>query len=265
MPIDLNSTKIDPHDVKFVPMLQNLQGNILKGHGCDHTVHIFLELQGGTTQVKGPFGALAKRLVTSALRQRDESDQFKAFGVPGGLFANILLTAKGYAKLGVNATALAAAFPEPPGDFGVKSNFKEGMPAHGNELNDPPPTAWEPGYRTGSIDAMILLADDDEAFLLRQARQVINDTEGFARVLTVERGNALRNEQGEGIEHFGYVDGRSQPIYYSTDLTGEGSIDKWDPSEPLKRVLVPQISASRMSGASSPIRRCGRFSIEYTV
>jgi deferrochelatase/peroxidase EfeB len=37
------------------------------------------------------------------------------------------------------------------------------------------------------------------------------------------------------------VDGRSQPIYFTTDLTKkkEGDIDKWNPTESLKIVLVP--------------------------
>jgi Dyp-type peroxidase family len=225
-------------------MLRNLQGNILKGHGRDHSVHVFLEFQGSVAQVRTQFGAIASRLVTSALQQRDEADQFKAFGIPGGLFGNILLTAKGYGKLGLDAATIAAAFPEQPGSFGERSNFKEGMQAHGDELNDPAPATWEPGYRAGTIDAMILLADDDEGFLLRQARQILNEVSDIARILTVERGNALRNEEGEGIEHFGYADGRSQPIYYATDLADEGAIDKWDPSEPLKSVLVPDQTVS---------------------
>jgi deferrochelatase/peroxidase EfeB len=238
MAVNLDSKRIDPHDPQFEPTLRNLQSNILKGHGRDHTVHIFLEFQGPAAQVKAKFGALARRLVTSGLRQRDETDQFKQFGVPGGMFGNVLLTAKGYGKLGLNAPALAAAFPEPAGDFGVQSNFKEGMQAHGAELNDPAPASWDEGYRAGTIDAMLLLADDDRDFLPRQARLVLNDID-FARVLTVERGDTQPNKDNEGIKDFGYVAGRSQPIYFSTDLTGEGPTDKWDPSEPLKRVLVP--------------------------
>lgn len=145
----------------------------------------------------------------------------------------------------LTAAQIAAAFPEPPGAFGVQSNFKEGMRAHADELNDPPAAGWEPGYRGAPpVDAMILLADDDAGFLLRRARDLLSEVADFAGVRAVERGDALRNEQGEGIEHFGYVDGRSQPIYFSTDLAGEGPTDKWDPSEPLHRVLVPDLAAN---------------------
>jgi Dyp-type peroxidase family len=85
---------------------------------------------------------------------------------------------------------------------------------------------------------MVLLADDDLAALGTLAATVSADVASFARILTVEHGDALRNAAGDGIEHFGYLDGRSQPIYFSTDLAAEGGTDKWDPSEPLSRVLV---------------------------
>ena len=190
--------------------------------------------------VAARFGAFAAALVTLALKQRDETDQFKTHGVPGGLFGNVYLSANGYRKLGFTEDQLKAAFVETPNPFGAGlSNFREGMQAHGDELNDPPPTSWEPGYRDGKIDVMIQIADDDQAFLLRQANQLLSDVSGFADVLVVEHGDVLRNAQQDGIEHFGFVDGRSQPIYFVTDLPGEGTTQKWDPSEPLGRVLIP--------------------------
>lgn len=246
MPVDLNNPNaVDPADPQLRQLLTNVQGNILKGHGRDHTVHIFFEFDGGDVEAtRRHLSELAGRVVTSALQQQVESEQFKKYGVPGAMFGNLFLTAKGYRALGFTNGQLDAAFPEPAGDFGVQSNFREGMQAHGDELNDPPPEEWEEGYGEGRIDAMLLLADDDEAFLLRQARAVVNEIEEFGSVLAVERGNALRTDNGEGIEHFGYVDGRSQPIYFTTDLAGEGNTDKWNPVEPLARVLVPDANVS---------------------
>ena len=229
MPVNLDSTKIDPHDAQFSTMLHNLQDNILKGHGRDHTVHVFLTFTAAGADLRAKFGAVASKLVTSAAGQRDESDQFKKFGIPGGPFGNVLITATGYAKLGVGAAAVAAL---------NDAHFKNGMKARGADFNDPAPATWDAGFNKTPIDAMLLLADDDQRFLLREARQLINEAADFADVVQIERGTALRTEAGEGIEHFGYVDGRSQPIFFVTDLPDEGAIDKWDPSEPLKRVLV---------------------------
>jgi Dyp-type peroxidase family len=242
MAIDLdNPGPIDPNGSQFQPMLSKLQGNILKGHGRDHTVHIFLKLDGGdVAATRKRLGRFASKVVTPALQQHIESQQFKKYQIPGAMFGNLFITARGYRALGFSQAEIDAAFPERPGDFGVQSNFREGMQAHANELSDPPPSKWEQGYREGEIDAMILLADDDAGYLLRQARALINELEDFSEVLIVERGNALRRtDNNEGIEHFGYVDGRSQPIYFNTDLANEGNTDKWNPVDPLNIVLVP--------------------------
>lgn len=242
MPVDLNSTKIDPHDPKLSKMFHNIQGNILKGHGRDHTVHVFISFTAVGAELREKFGSLATRLVTSAARQRDETEQFKKFGIPGGPFSNVLITASGYAKLGLA-----------PAEIGGLADqlFKDGMKAHGASLNDPAPATWDAGYDAAPIDAMLLLADDDDKFLLREARQLINEASGFADILQIEHGNALRTQAGEGIEHFGYVDGRSQPIYFATDLADEGGIDKWDPSEPLNRVLVADATTAEADSFGS--------------
>lgn len=117
------------------------------------------------------------------------------------------------------------------------------------DLGDPSPANWDPGFE--NIDAMVLLADDDEGYLSREARKLVDSLEFRCDVARIERGTALRNDDGEGIEHFGYVDGRSQPLYLTTDFEGlvngsigpgttekdDGRIDKWNPFEPLERVL----------------------------
>ncbi len=240
MTVDLsNAAPIDPDDPQFAPMLQNLQGNILKGHGRDHTVHLFLEFRPAEAHFHTNLRRTATQYVTSAAQQLHDTRHFKDFGIPGGLFGNLLLTARGYGKLGFAPAQIAAAFPEEPGDLGVTSTFKDGMAAGVADLSDPPESSWEPGYQGGRIDAMLLLADDDEAFLLRQAHAAAAQVSAFAAVLAVEHGGALRNEARNGIEHFGYVDGRSQPIYLAPDIADEGGTDKWNPSAPLGQVLVP--------------------------
>jgi hypothetical protein len=65
---------------------------------------------------------------------------------------------------------------------------------------------------------MILLADDDKGFLLRQARAVFEDVLPVANVLAVEHGCVLRNSMDESIAHFGYVDGRCKPVFLQEDI-----------------------------------------------
>jgi deferrochelatase/peroxidase EfeB len=44
------------------------------------------------------------------------------------------------------------------------------------------------------------------------------EREGAFGIRAIELGTALRNNEGEGIEHFGYVDGRSQPLFLASDF-----------------------------------------------
>jgi deferrochelatase/peroxidase EfeB len=193
-----------PIDLTSEAWARNLQGNILNGHGRDHTFNIFLRL---------PAGDAARRVVkqlcpfvTTAAKQESERRQFKNFGIPGKLFCNLFLSAAGYRILGHTDAELGQAFNEPPEDIRqVKSNFLDGMAAHAVEdLGDPPTDRWDFGAKSGDIHAMVLLADDDEPFLKRATRALVDYLEDHGCILVwVERGTALRTDAKEGIEHFG--------------------------------------------------------------
>ena len=239
MEIDFEAqAPIDPATAEVQTLLSSIQGNILKGHGRDRTVHIFVRFdETNVEKLRNKLVSFAERNVTSALQQHIESEQFKKFKVPGALFGNIFLTANGYKALGFSEDKVKDAFSD--------QFFLEGMSAHGENLSDPPAAKWDKGYRNNRIDAMFLLGDDDKDFLLRQTRVVLNELDRFCEILVIEHGDALRNKDNkEGIEHFGYVDGRSQPIYLTTDLKNEGKTDKWNPVEPLNTVLVKDTAVS---------------------
>lgn len=253
---DLTNTRpVDPGDPASQAWLNNLQGNILNGHGREHTVHVFMRLPEDVARARAVVRDQLAPRVTSAAKQERERTEFKKYGIPGRLFGNVFLSARGYGKLGFTRKELQKAFAEEP-DPGrnTRSNFLDGMAEHAQaDLGDPPPAAWEPGFSGGDIDAMVLLADDDEGFLAREARALMDLLASSCEVVRIERGTALRNDDGEGIEHFGYVDGRSQPLFLSTDFTGlvdgeigegtrekdGGLVSRWNPFEPLQLVLLP--------------------------
>ncbi len=252
-----NTIPFDTTADENAEILRNLQGNILSGHGRDHTAHIFFRLPASAAEARGVIAELAP-LLTSAFRQEQERLDYKRFKIPGGLFATLHLSATGYTKLGVATAILVESFgePEPPEKLlrDPRSNFIDGMAKHAqSDLGDPPAFAWEPGFAEGGIDAMLLMADDDCDFLSREARRLLDLLGKRCEIACVERGDALRNKHKEGIEHFGYVDGRSQPLLLARDFehleggaigsqtreAGGGGIDVWSPFEPLRLVLVP--------------------------
>jgi len=127
-----------------------------------------------------------------------------------------------------------------PGDFA----FREGMATRGlldpmtfgtipgfnaPSINDPDRTNWEKGGAWDPArptpDAMVLVADD-EASLVGNGVSALKKVfaKYGARIIGTDTGLAQRRKQegggpkGEGIEHFGYVDGRSQPLFLVEDL-----------------------------------------------
>jgi Dyp-type peroxidase family len=231
-------TPVDPSDFETSRILKNLQGNIIKGHGRDHTTHIFIEfIEGKREEVKDWIRSFADEYVTSCHTQLRERDILKATNVPGGVFSAFFLSATGYQKLGYSSTQF--------GDEG----FRAGLRARREITRDPHNDTWDLGL-SGEIDAMILLADDEINRMSLHAKFIMKDLEEIGRVTAVEYGHALRNSNKDGIEHFGYVDGVSQPLFlideiekyeqrHGISLNEPDSPDvKFDPSASTDLVLI---------------------------
>jgi len=234
MPISLNATAIDPAEAQYQPMLADLQGNILKGHGRDHTINLFIKFKvGRQALVKDWISAFSRVFVTSAKKQMEQTREFKDRRISGGMFCNLFLTNSGYQYLGVEA----AKRPASPA-------FRNGMKASGPALHDPAPGNWDAGY-DADIHAMILIADDSPQLVRALKRAIIFSLQNLAIPLREEVGKVIRNKVGNGIEHNGYADGVSQPLFFKKDLDKEaaqlafeGGHSRWNPAAPLNLALV---------------------------
>jgi Dyp-type peroxidase family len=233
MALDLGDTDIDPTRPEFRRMLDNLQANILKPHGRKESDQLVLRFTGGSEAVRAWIRGFARSDLTSARKQLEETTGFRDHGTRGGLVASVSLSAAGYRALGL--------LPE---DFGVPGRvFLDGMKHRAFSLlarnRDPHPADWEAPYQ-GEVHALVSLSHDSADALEAKTRDVSEGLRGIAEVLTVERGTVLRNPKGDPIEHFGYVDARSQPLFLKGDLDAEreGGVDVWDPSAPLGLVLI---------------------------
>ncbi|WP_283194439.1 hypothetical protein [Rhizobium sp. AN80A] len=220
-------------------MLDELQPNIVKAHTREFLTILFLKFSdpaGGRALLKAlsqpPTGT---PLLKSARTHLQEVKAFKATGTKGTPYVSVGLTGDGYAALNIPA-------PKIPPD----ASFRSGMKNAG--LNDPAPATWEPHYRN-AIHAVILVGDQMSGprnKALTAVRHLIQAAHGV-QILGEEKGHGLHNSNGDGIEHFGYVDGRSQPLFLTEDidderLTSDGATN-WDPGFALNRVIVPDTAA----------------------
>lgn len=99
--------------------------------------------------------------------------------------------------------------------------FLAGMKSRKEKLGDngdSDPKNWDPTYRVGEPDALFIVAADEEDDLDIFVVKLIAEAEheGIGCV-GLERGQALFNEQGKQVEHFGFRDGVSQPLIKGVD------------------------------------------------
>jgi len=104
MPLNLNAplawTKADADEIR---LLQNLQGNILKGHGRRFTANIFFRLDPKKPlESKRALREIANYHVTNAHRQLLDTQRHHAGDDSGGPFCHLALAFKAYAALGID-------------------------------------------------------------------------------------------------------------------------------------------------------------------
>ena len=223
-----------PQDAQDLALLVDLQGNILKGHGRKHTANIFLRF--GDAAAGRAFLKSIGPDLNSALDQLYKTTVHKATGSDGGLFLAALLSAEGYKALG-----LQSRMPSDPA-------FSAGMASRRDLLDDPERASWEAGF-AAPVHCMLLLGVDDADPKAKRgaardaaAVEMLDRIKSFGPSITVaarQDGDALFNtEDHNGIEHFGYVDGRSQPLVLDEDLANEAK-SMWNPTVCLSQAVLP--------------------------
>ncbi|MEX3100630.1 MULTISPECIES: Dyp-type peroxidase [unclassified Streptomyces] len=281
MAIDLRQTAINP-DIKEIPptrntqadlraVLKDLQGNILKSHGRDHSRHLFITFRASTKEERDKARKwLAALAVTSAFTQREEARAYRetlaTLGENGAftpaeqrrmiedasnVFVGVLVSAAGYRDLALGKDAM----PDDPA-------FRDGAEKRTDLLNDPKKDQWEPGFRN-TLHALVIAADDDATKRLGPLMEKLRgELKNLALHLHEETGAAMRldaagkwNKDAPVREHFGFVDGISQPLFFADDIdrarARQGGIDRYDPSAPLDQVLLKDPGGDRSTGYGS--------------
>lgn len=203
--------------------LKNLQGNILKSHGRDVAVHVFLIFKPRKRGEARQFLADFANRIISAAAQQDQRDRFKRTR-KSELFVTLSLSARGYEYLGFSHKELRTAFSD---------EFLKGMQRA--KLDDPSPERWEANYRK-PIHAMAILAHNKREELERELAVLRKQVRDFADIST-EWGAAIHHGTKHVFEHFGYRDGLSQPLFFQSQIPKKKN-KQWDPSAGPSLVLV---------------------------
>ncbi len=128
MPLDLRQNRgpIDEMDPTFRDVLEELQGNIIIGHGRNHAVHFFLNFNNDKIdKAKDWLSKFANQYITSAWGQVVQANKYREHGIDGGVFGHLALTAQGYRALGI---------PEEKIPQGVDPQNRRNLPA-GQDLD----------------------------------------------------------------------------------------------------------------------------------
>lgn len=219
-------------------MLRDLQGNILKGHGRPETTNIFFRFDPTKQQAsRRALREIANFHVTSAHQQLVDTQAFHDRGASGGTFVAAMLSFTGYVAIGRQASAPAG---EP--------QFVKGMrdAASVAAVKDPATSTWEPHFAQ-QIDGMVLIGDMDRNRVRLKRDEIVGLLETAGATLVHEqKGSAIKDRNNNGIEHFGYVDGRSQPLLLVEDIDKESrdaGVSRWDPQFGLGAALVQEPAA----------------------
>ena len=245
----LSQKHLDVNDPDLKIILSDMQGNILKSHGRSHSRHLFLKFKGNPKNNRIWLNRLSQQL-TSAYEQHQTALEFKHYKTEY-LFTGILISATGYKALGIDDRKI-------PDDKAFRAGMKDiyflyDTGSNGvhkrtsNPLNDSP-NSWQNPFNK-QIDILIILAyggpNTDPSlcnrYLDNEIIKIQNELKNTASILAIEEGYTLRNENNDVIEHFGFVDGLSNPVFFKSDFdywqNREGT-EYYDPSAPFQLVGV---------------------------
>ena len=245
MPVKLDrpAKDVDISSAEYRTMLGNLQANILKPHGRNFARHVFVRFTAPPAAVRTWIrGSVAPDVTTAAQQLEQIRARREGRNPDGGTVRGFFLSAAGYGHLGLDTDRFAS------------DAFRKGMKQQddpplggllGGNNKDPKPSRWEAGFQK-DIHVLITVADADEAVAERATEKVRAGLAGVGEVLTVEEGLVLRRRNAVGdvepVEHFGYFDGISNPLFTRQDLEEERQENRnrahWDPGARLSLVLT---------------------------
>ena len=232
--LDFSSTEDNNDYIELIS--PHIQGNILRPHGRQYVRCLFVRFNKkkleDTINFINDLGEID--YITSAHQQFKAARAYKLAlknnePLADNLFAGLYLSASAYRFFGLSLSQFE------------DNAFLEGMKKSGRRLSDPKPERWQNTYQD-DIHCLLLLACQNKKKLeyeLNQKRNLL-EFDLKAEILGIEKGVVISNDAGHTIEHFGYVDGASNPTFYPPNRDTPVPLH-WNSLAPLDIVLVEDI------------------------
>ncbi|KAJ3566218.1 hypothetical protein NP233_g7137 [Leucocoprinus birnbaumii] len=207
--------------------VNNIQGDVLSGLPKKTQTFMFFKITNGKQFVADLVKLVPLiQTVAQSLKDRDDIDQHKKAKKPGLIpmaGANISLTKTGLDAMGFTAAMIAnTALTE--------ATFQKGAIADAPSLNDPllPSTQtpdWEQEFLNG-IDGLLLVAGSDHDSVQKKIAQIqkvfpADPNHSSITIVKTITGDVRPGDQS-GHEHFGFLDGISNPLIAGFDKTVPG-------------------------------------------
>jgi deferrochelatase/peroxidase EfeB len=230
-------------------LLGELQPNIVQAHVRDHLEVRILRVRDDSSArgARSVISNLANddALMKTALEHARELAAHRKYGTEcPDPFVWIGISHSGYQKLAKGAEPTDKA-------------FRAGMKGRREELGDPPPSEWENKqdheYGENELDVIVLVGSHCEK-ITKEAQGDVDrllglvDGDGHKKpdgpfVPVASETGRNPSEDNHPREHFGFVDGRSQPLFTLDDIDNEKNrtdgTGVWRSSSALENVLVP--------------------------
>lgn len=247
--IKLSQSKLDINDPNLRDVFEDIQGNILKSHGRAHSRHLFIQFTADADRNQKWLGKISPRL-TSAMEQHKTALDYKNSGKEH-LFTGLMLSYTGFKALGLEDKEIPDDKAFRAGMKNIEFRYDTGPGGvHKrtiNPLNDNPKN-WEAPFKE-QIDALVILSyggenlepEKCENYLDKEVKKFKIEIAKTATIVAIEKGYTLRNKKGKTIEHFGFADGISNPVFFKSDFMNwekkEGT-ELYDPSAPFGLIVV---------------------------
>ncbi|MFL6120356.1 Dyp-type peroxidase [Actinophytocola sp.] len=274
----LERTAIDPAtaDEELKKLLRTTQGNILKSNGRDYQCLLFIRFNDKAGPKARAWLCRIGGKVTSAWQQwEDARRRAKEFAEAeklsdpqkidqelakirgkSNVFITAFLSAEGYRHLG-----LTNAMPN-------DDAFCCGAQARIGELHDPLVENWQHEYHEPP-HALVIVANDSKSSVDKEVGEIRGSLSGIGTVTHTEIGRAMRLNRdgtrsldGPPREHFGSLDGISDPLFFAKDIRehvgdfgGAPGAVKHDPSAPLGLALIADPGAAGCYGSYIVFRK----------